>query len=262
MGVLNKDIWHKEAKNLTQRNNVQPRRWGMMVTVTEDATAGNNTTWVLVRSLVDTNKNNNSNWQKIVDWLSGGLSSNIVREYFNGDDVTTAFDISQAGTVFQVEVGGQVIEPVAGAAGYTVSGTTVTLGFAPATGQRVGIYYITDLVMGTDYLAQAEVDTSGSPIVLDMLDKVQRMFKQSADIGGNKTIELSNDGNALVFQFSFAITGALYTLTWPAEFLMQSTDLRWNDGTKIWAPTEIGTYEASATWNGTNWLLKISDAFN
>lgn len=74
--------------------------------------------------------------------------TNFVKEYFNGDGATTQFNINAANTVLIVEVGGQIIEPIAGPDGYTVAGQVVTLGFAPEVGQRVGIYHFTNLQAG------------------------------------------------------------------------------------------------------------------
>lgn len=112
MGVLNKDIWHKEVRNLRQRNTVQPRRWGMMVTVTDDDGVANNTTWVLVRGQADANKNNNSNWATIVDWLNSlgvGVVPSPRTAYFDGDGAETEFTIEDPSTIQiqSVFVGGQ-----------------------------------------------------------------------------------------------------------------------------------------------------------
>lgn len=56
--------------DITERNNVQPRRWGMMVNVTDDGTPANNTTWVLVKGLVNTDINDNANWQTLAAYLT------------------------------------------------------------------------------------------------------------------------------------------------------------------------------------------------
>lgn len=47
---------------------VSKRKWGMRITVTNDATAANNVTWVLVYNLSTTNKLDNGNWQKESDY--------------------------------------------------------------------------------------------------------------------------------------------------------------------------------------------------
>jgi len=57
--------------NITVRNSVQPRRWGMMVQVTDDGTGSNNTTWVLVKGLSNTDINDNANWQTIANYAGG-----------------------------------------------------------------------------------------------------------------------------------------------------------------------------------------------
>ena len=53
--------------SITARDNVQPRRWGMQVEVTDDPTSENNTTWILKKGLANTDINDNDNWQKLVN---------------------------------------------------------------------------------------------------------------------------------------------------------------------------------------------------
>ncbi len=95
-GGIRVDEWPKEANSVALRNKVQPRRWGMMVTVITDPTPANNTTWILVYNLVDTNKNNNSNWQTLADYIaaSGGGGSVSALD----TDVTDAGNVNAAET--------------------------------------------------------------------------------------------------------------------------------------------------------------------
>jgi hypothetical protein len=77
-GEILVDEWPKQVNTVALRNQVYPRRWGMMVTVIIDATTTNNTTWVLVYNLVDTNKNNNANWQTLADYAGGGTGTTSI----------------------------------------------------------------------------------------------------------------------------------------------------------------------------------------
>src|SRR5687768_6777388 len=88
---------HLDGATIATRNSVGNRQWGMFFTVTDDPTPANNTTWVLVKGLVDDSKANNNNWQTIGEWLeamgiSGGASP--IPEFFTGDGVETEFTIS------------------------------------------------------------------------------------------------------------------------------------------------------------------------
>lgn len=59
------DFTHVEVATLTMRN-IYPlglRKWGMRITVTDDPTPVNNSTYVLTKGLVDNDKTNNDNWQ-------------------------------------------------------------------------------------------------------------------------------------------------------------------------------------------------------
>lgn len=60
-----KDIWHKDVQTLTDLYNVNPRRWGMRVTVTNAGTDSGD--YVLTYNRSDTDKRNNANWLKVSD---------------------------------------------------------------------------------------------------------------------------------------------------------------------------------------------------
>lgn len=72
------DNWHREALNLTKRNAIRTRRWGMRVTVYGDSTPANNGDYVLTYNQASTNRQDNSNWVKVADigatWGGGGGS--------------------------------------------------------------------------------------------------------------------------------------------------------------------------------------------
>ncbi len=95
-GGIRVDEWPKEANSVALRNKVQPRRWGMMVTVIIDPTPANNTTWILVYNLVDTNKNNNSNWQTLADYVAGSAGGGFVSSL--DTDITSAGNVNAAET--------------------------------------------------------------------------------------------------------------------------------------------------------------------
>lgn len=242
------DTTHIEVNTVALRNRIPKakRKWGMLATVILDGTAENNTTWVLVRGLDDTNKMNNDNWQTLVDYLSslgisGGGSSTLHKEYFNGNDVQTVFNMGQAGTVMLVEVGGVIQRPVTD---YNVAGQAITMTYAPATGQTVGIYSFSGISILTDPLDQVEVDTTGAQITLDAAGKKQRMFFQSDDINGVRQWLMDNEENVLKWSFAFVITG-LFAQTLPANTVMAG-DGGWNSGAKTWTPVVVGRYVARA----------------
>lgn len=69
--------------NITDRNSLQPRRWGMQIQVTDDTTPSNNTTWILIKGLANSDINDNSNWQTIASYLAtAGLADGIYVEDF------------------------------------------------------------------------------------------------------------------------------------------------------------------------------------
>ena len=74
---VHSDQWHREVKSLAQLYTVNPRRWGMRVTVYIGADAGD---YVLSYGLSSTRLSDNDNWLKVANigatWGSGGGSSN------------------------------------------------------------------------------------------------------------------------------------------------------------------------------------------
>lgn len=69
-GVQNHEaFFFLTVTDLTARNNIQPRRWGMIIQVTEDGTPANNVAWILVRGLSNTDINDNDNWQELSDYI-------------------------------------------------------------------------------------------------------------------------------------------------------------------------------------------------
>lgn len=104
-------------------------------------------------------------------------------------------------------------------------------------------------------------DTSGATITLDFELKMERMFIGSASFATAKTIALSNDGNALVLNFVCTITNVAGTVDFPTTFTMQTTDSRWTDASHRFTPATTGKHEFSATWDGTDWNLKVTNAY-
>lgn len=76
---FDKDIWHREAGTVAQRNAVNPRRWGQRVTVYNDG--ANSGEYVLTYNLSSPNKNDNNNWLKVADinapWGGGAVNTPV-----------------------------------------------------------------------------------------------------------------------------------------------------------------------------------------
>ena len=116
-------------------------------------------------------------------------------------------------------------------------------------------------VVAASGLDSAVVSTAGGTITLDMNAQAERMFRGSASIGAVKTWALSNDTNAIFIPSVKFVMTTTDDQTFPAAFKMSTFDANWNDGTKKWTPPDVGTYEISATFDGTNWLMKIQGPY-
>lgn len=105
------------------------------------------------------------------------------------------------------------------------------------------------------------VDTSGGTITLNLNSKVQRMFRSPDSFATPKTIALSNTTNGLVIDFKLIMSDVAAVLTFPTNFTMPTTDLRWNDSAHTFTPSATGEHEFSATFDGTDWDMKATNPF-
>ncbi|HEY3406432.1 MAG TPA: hypothetical protein VGK59_23755 [Ohtaekwangia sp.] len=110
--------------------------------------------------------------------------------------------------------------------------------------------------------------TTGGTITLNFDDgsaddAVQKIFIGSASWSTPKTLAFSNASNTLVWNFHFEITNVAGTITC-STCIMNTDDPRWDSGTDTWQalPGKTGKYEATATYDGTAWKLKIDGPYN
>lgn len=103
------------------------------------------------------------------------------------------------------------------------------------------------------------VSTAGGTITLNFGDEEQRIFVGSASFSAAKAVALSNSSNARRLDFIFTITNTNAILTFPASFVMN--DVRWDTSSQEWEPDQTGTFKASAIFDGTNWIMDISNPY-
>lgn len=106
-----------------------------------------------------------------------------------------------------------------------------------------------------------DVDSSGGTITFDLNSKVQRMFRSPDSFATPKTIALSNTTNGLVIDFKLIMSDVAAVLSFPTNFTMQTTDLRWNDSAHTFTPSATGEHEFSATFDGTDWDMKATNPY-
>lgn len=106
-----------------------------------------------------------------------------------------------------------------------------------------------------------DVDSSGGTITLNLNSQVQRMFRSPDSFATPKTIALSNTTNGLVIDFKLIMSDVAAVLTFPTNFTMQTTDLRWNDSAHTFTPSATGEHEFSATFDGTDWDMKATNPY-
>lgn len=256
----NPDFTHTDAATIVLRN-LYPaplRKWGMEITVYNDPTPGNNITWKLSYNEASTDIADNNNW--IPAATGSGGSTSLLSEAFETDGVQDTFTLTDAtGTPYLVEVNGNLQRP---GIDYTVAANVVTFVDAPDDSpdgtENLVIHYMTGASITTDFLSRDVVDTTAD-LSLDFASLKQKIFVGSAAITGNKNISLANSATALVFSLHVQVTGTR-SLTFPASFVCQTTESRWNNGTKVLTITD-SNIEIAATFDGTLWKMKVTDDF-
>ncbi len=99
--------------------------------------------------------------------------------------------------------------------------------------------------------------TAGGTITFDFALKQKRTFWGFTSFATAKTIAFANDSEAKEFDFVLNITSGSAILTFPSTVLM--TDSRWEvTGAKQWQPNAAGSFKGHAVFDGTNWLVDIS----
>lgn len=100
------------------------------------------------------------------------------------------------------------------------------------------------------------INTSGT-ITLDFDRDLEKNFIGNAAITGAKTIALRNDTNAEGFLLTLSVTTDA-ALTFPSSFQCETSDTRWNSGTKVLTLTGTGSYTIAAIYDGANWKMKAA----
>jgi len=150
--------------------------------------------------------------------------------------------------------------------GVTLSGGVILPGaFAPVfpSCSIVFISATTPLTtIGAPLLSLEVPDTTGGTITEDCKNQQQCMFVGSASFAGPKTIAHANDTNTLVKNSVYTLTNLAAVITFPTSYTMQANDSRWNNGAHTFTPAVVGKHEFSATWDGTDWNLKVTSPYS
>lgn len=101
------------------------------------------------------------------------------------------------------------------------------------------------------------VDTTGA-INLNLENQPDMMFKGSDIIGADADLTFSNYGFARKFTFRFSTSGD-FNLTFQTG-TVKMADARWTPGTKKWRSYEAGDFEGVASYDGNEWVVKITEA--
>jgi hypothetical protein len=97
-------------------------------------------------------------------------------------------------------------------------------------------------------------------ISIDVGNESGKFYKGSANIIVAKTWQFLNYANARYIPgIRFNVLVGVQQ-TFPNNVKMP--DSRWNSGTKQWKAEDSGDYEATATYDGTTWTIKISDVLS
>lgn len=96
---------------------------------------------------------------------------------------------------------------------------------------------------------------------LDLNYLKERAFNFAAPIGEIKTWSILKGNNLIKMVVVFEITGGLWAQTFPATFKLFTYAGLWNDGTKVWTPTDQGIYELEVVLSGGIHYAKLFGPF-
>lgn len=185
---------------------------------------------------------------------------------FTLDQLTANLAGLQTTKVSFINIGAGAVTFINGA-GVTLAGSAVLSGAIGTNYPGAVVYYDTATTprivnSGPNDLALVTTSTTGD-ITLDFNNEKERMFVGSASFTAAKAVSLSNNGNALLFTLVVTITNVSGVLTFPSDFTMPATDVRWNDGAKTFTVPSgaTGKYEFSASFDGTDWNMKATNQY-
>jgi hypothetical protein len=136
------------------------------------------------------------------------------------------FNSTTASQFLKVD-GNKDLESVAGAtAAEAITGTDTT---KPLTASSME---------GKHSIKRASAAVSSGTMTLDIASKEEIRFEDTTARSSNFTIAFSSESNAEFFEVNVPITGTV-VITLPSSVVMQTSDLRWNNGAKTL--TVVGT---------------------
>lgn len=103
-----------------------------------------------------------------------------------------------------------------------------------------------------------DVDTSPGTFEFDFEEKKERIFSCNPAFTGAKSINLLNFVNAVSFKFIIEISGGAALTFVSVGSGIRMDDIRWNLSPDIWIEPSDGKFLGEATYDGTDWFIKIS----
>lgn len=142
-----------------------------------------------------------------------------------------------------------------------LDGSELVAGSQSGSAKRWTTQQIADLATGVA-VDRATVSTSASPITLNFQGEVYRIFVGSASFAAPRTIAYSENTNALKYEVLFEITDVAAVLTFPSNSIVWSIAGVYENVGKTWTANDIGKFKIEASYDGTNWWIKIFGYFS
>lgn len=146
---------------------------------------------------------------------------------------------------------------------FTINSVTRLFFLASATRPYVSSNFQTELntgdwkeVGGVDI---ASINIAAAPVICDFKGLSERIFKGSANISSNKTLQFDNAGEATRVFIRINTTVAGIVLNLPNNVKMAYVD--WDASAKQLTLSDAGEYELEGTYDGVYWTMKIHGAF-
>jgi hypothetical protein len=113
---------------------------------------------------------------------------------------------------------------------------------------------------GTNEVGFTDLGTGSGTLDLNFGGAWIMFFRGQTSFSTAKSITLSNDSNGYKFDFSFTIGSVAATLTFPSDFIGDTSDTRWNTALHRWTSDATGKFRVTGTFDGLEWFIEFTKA--
>jgi hypothetical protein len=113
---------------------------------------------------------------------------------------------------------------------------------------------------GINEVGFTDLGTGSGTLDLNFGNQWIMFFRGQTSFSTAKNVSLSFDSNAYKFDFSFTIGSISATLTFPSNFIGDTSDTRWDTSLHKWTSDATGKFRVTGTFDGIDWFVEFTKA--